>query len=321
MGNEAKVSVVIPVYNTEKYVREAVESIRRQTLKELEIIIINDGSTDRSLEILEELATADNRIQVYSQTNQGQSVARNVGIAHVCGKYIYFMDSDDLLKEQAIEMCYRKCEAEQLDFVFFDASSFHEDTVKNIHSTLNYKRADKLEKRIYTGQEAFKAQLQNREFTSSPCLNLVRKHFLEDNHLLFHPGIVHEDQLFTALLYLQAERVACINQSFFLRRIREDSTMTRKFSLRNLEGYLTVTHEILDFKKQSSNSTTQAIIDLYLSQMLDSVVWQAHSLRLQSRLRLAWLCLFRYKRYVSTRSIGILLFKTFIHKQPKETCS
>ena len=76
-NKKIKVSVVIPVYNTEKYVREAVESIMNQTLRELEIIIINDGSTDNSLQVVEELAAADSRIQVYSQTNQGGSVARN----------------------------------------------------------------------------------------------------------------------------------------------------------------------------------------------------------------------------------------------------
>lgn len=98
-NKEIKVSVVIPVYNTEKYVREAVESIMNQTLRELEIIIINDGSTDNSLQVVEELAAADSRIQVYSQTNQGLSMARNAGITHAHGRYIYFMDSDDLLEK------------------------------------------------------------------------------------------------------------------------------------------------------------------------------------------------------------------------------
>lgn len=109
-NKEIKVSVVIPVYNTEKYVREAVESIMNQTLRELEIIIINDGSTDNSLQVAEELAAADSRIQVYSQTNRGLSMARNAGITHAHGRYIYFMDSDDLLEKDAMELCYSKCE-------------------------------------------------------------------------------------------------------------------------------------------------------------------------------------------------------------------
>ena len=119
--NEIKVSVVIPVYNTEKYVRQAVESVMYQSLKELEIIVVDDGSTDKSLSIVEKLGDTDKRIQIYTQANQGQSIARNRGISHAHGEYIYFMDSDDLLEEDALELCYHKCKEEKLDFVFFDA--------------------------------------------------------------------------------------------------------------------------------------------------------------------------------------------------------
>ena len=122
--NEIKVSVVIPVYNTEKYVRQAVESVMYQSLKELEIIVVDDGSTDKSLSIVEKLGDTDKRIQIYTQANQGQSIARNRGISHAHGEYIYFMDSDDLLEEDALELCYHKCKEEKLDFVFFDALVF-----------------------------------------------------------------------------------------------------------------------------------------------------------------------------------------------------
>lgn len=312
-NKEIKVSVIIPVFNTEKYVREAVESMMNQTLQELEIIIINDGSTDNSLQVVERLAVTDHRIQVYSQANQGLSMARNAGIAHAHGKYIYFMDSDDLLEKDAMELCYNKCEEKNLDFIFFDAQSFFETGMPNI-PTLNYKRTDKLEDKVYTGLEAFKMQLQYHVFTPSACLNFIRLLFLEQQQLQFYPGIVHEDQLFTTLLYLQAKRTSCIQRSFFHRRMRENSIMTRNFSLRNLEGYLTVTKEILNYKKQNSKQTTGVIIDFYLSQMLNAVIWQAHTLHLSSRLRLAWLCFFRYKKYVSIRNIGVLLFKSIVRK-------
>lgn len=271
-NNKIKVSVVIPVYNTEKYVREAIESIIHQSLKELEIIIINDGSTDGSPEILKEISNTDHRIQVYTQTNQGQSTARNFGISHARGKYIYFMDSDDLLEEDALEACYLKCEEMQLDFVFFDAQSFYENNIKNAPS-LNYRRTGKLEEKVYNGSEALKLQLQNKEYTPSPCLNLIRKGFLEKIYLQFYPGIVHEDQLFTTLLYLQATRTACIKRTFFQRRMRQNSIMTCQFAYRNIEGYLVVTQEMLKFKKQTAKNEEKEIIDLYLSQMLNAVMW------------------------------------------------
>ena len=95
--------------------------------------------------------------------------------------------------------------------------------------------------------------------------------------------------------------------------MRQNSTMTSKFTIRNIEGYLVVTREILDFKKQATLHETKFIIDLYLSQMLDAAVWQAHTLEWKERIRLAFFCLCKYKKYVSTRTIGALLFKAIIH--------
>lgn len=306
-----KVSVVIPVYNTGKYVREAIDSIRRQTLKELEIIVVNDGSTDNSQQIIDELAAEDRRIQSYSSPNQGVSIARNTGIDNAHGKYIYFMDSDDLLEEDALEICYGKCETEQLDFVFFGAVCFYEDTVKN-PPFFSYSRTDKLKDSVYTGSEAIKAQLESKTYATTVWLHFIRRSCLSAYNLRFYPGIIHEDQLFTALLYLQSKRTACIRRTFFHRRVREGSIMTGRFSLRNLHGYFTVTDEMLNYKKRISEPDTNQIIDLYLSQMLNAAVWQAHVLVLYQRLRLAWICLFKYRQYVSTRTIGVLLFKSLL---------
>ena len=94
---QPKVSVVIPVYNTADYLRETLNSICDQTLKELEIILLNDGSTDDSMSIIEDFAARDSRIQYHVQPNQGLSVARNQAMRYATGKYIYFMDSDDIL--------------------------------------------------------------------------------------------------------------------------------------------------------------------------------------------------------------------------------
>ena len=314
-SNKIKVSIIIPVYNTEKYIRQTVESIMSQTLKELEIIIINDGSTDESLKIVEKLALQDNRIQTYSQANQGVSVARNEGIARAQGEYIYFMDSDDLLDTDALEMCCHKCEEEELDFIFFDARTFREDSFTNTPQ-LSYQHTEKLDdNKVYSGIEVLKMQLQNYVFTPSPCLNVIRRQFLANCHLLFYPGIVHEDQLFMVKLYLQAPKVACIRRAFFQRRLRENSIMTSKFSSYNLKGYLTVTHKLLNFKKQIQKKEIKEVIDLHLSQMLNAIAWQAQTLSPRKRLHLVLRFIFQYKRYVSTRGIAVLLFKPFIKQQ------
>lgn len=312
-NNAVKVSVIIPVYNTEKYVREAIESITKQTLKEIEVIVVDDGSTDKSLQVTYAMAMEDSRVYVYAQRNQGASVARNLGIMQAQGKYIYFMDSDDLLEEDALEVCYNKCEAGQLDFVFFNAKTFIDGDLKYVPS-LSYHHTSNLEGKTFCGTEAFKTQIKNKEFTPSPCLSFIRRRFMEEYNLQFYPGIIHEDQLFTVNLYLRAQMVACINRTFFHRRMRENSIMTRKYSLKNIEGYLTVAQEILKLKEQEVDPDNKATIDLYLSQMLDAAIWQAHALSLKPRVRLALISLFRYKKYVSARTIGAILFKSIVRR-------
>ena len=105
---EKKVTVIIAVYNMEKYLSECLESVLRQTLKELEIICIDDGSTDKSLELLLSYAQKDERLSVYRQKNCGLSVTRNRGLKRASGEYVYFIDSDDILDEEALEHLYHR---------------------------------------------------------------------------------------------------------------------------------------------------------------------------------------------------------------------
>lgn len=228
-----KVSVIIPIYNTCHYVQEALESICRQTLTELEIIAIDDGSTDSSRKVVEQVAATDMRIRVYSQANQGQSITRNNGMQYVQGKYVYFMDSDDRLEADTLETCYSACEAGQLDFVCFDADILNKDHPCARH--FNYDRsACARPKQVYKGVELLQRQLSARVFSPSPCLNLISTSYLKTSGLNFYPRIIHEDQLFTSQLYLKAEKVGYIPRKFFLRRFRTDSTMTRQFTWRNM---------------------------------------------------------------------------------------
>lgn len=219
------VSVIIPLYNTEEFVEEAVRSIMCQTLREIEIIVINDGSTDNSLSIIKRLADEDKRIRIYTQYNQGPSVTRNKGYEYTQGKYVYFMDSDDYLEPEALETCYIKCERQALDFVFFDADILNKEKHKNI--SLNYQRKDCTNPElVYQGPYILKLLIDHKAYSPSPCLNFIRREYLTEIQLDFLPGIIHEDQLFTCLLYLQAQRVSSIHKDFFKRRLREDSIMT-----------------------------------------------------------------------------------------------
>ena len=306
-----KVSVIIPVYNTAAYVKEAVDSVRFQTLRDLEIIIVNDGSTDESLPILQQLAIEDNRIKIISQKNSGQSVARNNAVTIATGSYLYFMDSDDVIAPQTLQTCFLRCEENGLDFVFFDAEILNKDS--RFVMPLMYDRSGCIQETAPdSGIAMLQEQVRSNRYTPSPCLSLIRRTFFETMHFTFYPGIIHEDQLFSALLYLQAKRVMYISQPFFKRRFREASTMTQPYSWRNIKGYLTVTNELLTFKKQKASAEQKQAIDALLAQMLDAAVWNAHVLPIKQRIRLFGQCLHnRYWHYVSSRTMASMMAKSF----------
>ena len=114
-----KISIILPIYNVAPYLDETFESLLNQSLQEFEIIAVNDGSTDKSEEIIRRYMQQDSRINYYFQENQGQSVARNLALQHATGKYVYMMDSDDFLSDpNALQICYEYAERNKVDFIF-----------------------------------------------------------------------------------------------------------------------------------------------------------------------------------------------------------
>ena len=120
-----KISVIIPVYNVEKYLKECLDSVINQTLKDIEIICVNDGSTDNSLNILENYAKKDNRIIVISQKNKGLSGARNTGLKYCSGEYVSFIDSDDYVSKDLFELTYNNAISNNSDLVIFKIASLY----------------------------------------------------------------------------------------------------------------------------------------------------------------------------------------------------
>lgn len=301
-----KVSVIIPIYNTAAYLREALDSICKQTLKELEIILINDGSTDESQSIIEEYAKNDARIQWHVQPNQGLSVARNQGLLHATGKYIYFMDSDDILAAQALQHCYDLCEKEDLDFAFFDAEPLIESD--NARDIPRYDRKDKIDESTRTGIEMLEYELDNHLFLTPVWLCVVKRSFLNRCFSCFHPGIIHEDHTFAMHIYLNAQKTSYIPESFFKRRIRPNSIMTNRFGMRNIEGYTTVCTQIRTLGKQ--HPEWKAVISKYLSYTLNDVIWAGHRMTFLEKVETA--C--RFKRlklgkYIKFRNWAVFWLK------------
>ncbi|AWI33745.1 glycosyltransferase family 2 protein [Helicobacter apodemus] len=127
---KSKVAIIIPVYNVEQYLRQCLDSLLSQTLKSLQILCVNDGSTDKSLNILEEYANKDKRIQILNKENGGQGSARNLGIAYVNAECVYFVDSDDWLEIDALEKFYTLLQKSNADIVLSGALAYVDDTQK-----------------------------------------------------------------------------------------------------------------------------------------------------------------------------------------------
>lgn len=251
-----KVSVIIPVYNVEKYLEDALKSVLRQTLAEIEVICIDDGSTDRSGEILKEFQLKDNRIIIISQENQGQSVARNKGMEIAKGKYFYFMDSDDYLAFDGLEKMYLEAENEYLDIVLFDGSTFFESPgLEEKYSNFknNYIRKKRYEG-VYNGKSLFLKMMENWDYKVSVVLQFFRADFLLLNKIYFKEGIIHEDNLFSFLAIIKARRVKHLSESLYYRRMRENSVMTKTVNANNFIGYYVCTYEIIKLANSMENS-------------------------------------------------------------------
>lgn len=307
MNERPLISIIMPVYNTAMYVDQAIESIIHQEYADVELILINDGSTDQSLSILEKWGSCDNRVKLFSQENQGLSAARNRGISLANGQYIYFMDSDDLLRADALSMCLDYCEKKDLDFVYFDASVFADNSDSSILKDFNYSRQKMPAYTVFSGPDALQQQLHAEDFFSSACMYLIRKDVIDRNGFGFELGIVHEDELFTVLLYLSAARVAYIPEQFFQRRVRPDSIMTSRLKLFNITCYFKVAQRLTEYGRKHADS--KRIIELYLHRMLDAAVWKAHVLSIADRWKIFLSVLTYWRKYVSLKTIGVLLFK------------
>lgn len=303
-----KVSVIIPVFNTGEYVEEAVRSIMNQTLSDIEIIIIDDGSTDNSLHIITELHKTDNRIRIYSQINKGQSAARNNGLNHAKGRYIYFMDSDDILHCNALKICYDKCTFSNLDFLFFDAEIFSNN---NISLPISYDRKGKIKIEAEPGLKSLNTLVDTAQYSPSVCLLFIDRDYLKSINLSFQSGITHEDQIFTAKLFSLANKVTYIPETFFYRRLRPGSIMTKPYSIFNVKNYFIVANNLKTFASLH-DSSVEEILDKTIRFIFDPAIYMANILNLKERLFIAKTCVIHYRKYISAKSWLVLLFPWLI---------
>lgn len=235
-----KYSIIIPVYNVEKYLHECLNSVLNQTYPgDYEVICVNDGSTDSSLNILHEYRNKIDNFILIDQKNKGLSEARNAGIKVATGEYLFFLDSDDWIELNSLEVLSNNINGE--DFIDFNGRRYFEDGTQE--------EPDKgITESNLTGWEYYnKYALVSRRFHFVCAVKRIyKREFLLRNNLLFEPGIYHEDNLFTPIACYYANEIKVIPDILYVYRIRKGS-ITQKPTKKNIFDIIRAANKLSDF--------------------------------------------------------------------------
>lgn len=240
------VSLIVPIYNVEKYLEQCLLSIQKQTYLNLEVILVNDGSPDGSLWIAEKFSKIDARFIVHTQKNGGLSAARNTGLKLATGKYVWFIDSDDVISKNAVSLMIGSLERSHSDFAVGCYCRFN---------TSGYMKA------AHWIREAHEHYITNLTLQDKPnilvnaiaCSKVIKREFLLKNDLFFPVGVLYEDQLWSAKLYSSAKSFDILTDVIYDWRVRDDNSSISQQSkdVSNLDAVLTaVQSAVLEFRRR-----------------------------------------------------------------------
>ncbi len=224
-----KVSVIVPVYNRERYIKDCIDSVLAQSLKEIEVICVDDGSTDNTPEILDAYAKSDNRIVVVHKNNTGYGHSMNVGISKATGEYVGIVESDDFVSDDMYEKLYEFASSHDADIVKADFYVFYgdgEDRIENIYNILSEKN-----KGMYEAELNYKKDMRVWDAYMTSWSGIYKRSFLNRYRIEHNetPGASFQDNGFWLQTILYARKVYFINQAFYhLRRDNEDSSVYSK---------------------------------------------------------------------------------------------
>lgn len=310
-SKEELVSVIIPVYNVENYLEECVDSVLSQIYTNLEVILVEDRSTDSSLSICEKKAQEDNRIKlIQHKKNIGLGGARNTGIKNAKGKYIYFLDSDDYIKSNLFSTIIPHMEENNLELCYFSADVFLDG--EGLNWNLNTYRKNKTYD-INDGKIVLKELNENKEYTSSNCMFLTKLSLIKENEINYRDDIYYEDNFFAFQLAVKSKKSAVINKSFYIRRVRPNSIMT---SIDKLEKRVYSCKMVLnDFYsvKSNYNEETNKFINYMLrsfsKDLIDNTI-KTKNKDIQKEIRKF---LLNQKFYFDFKVFGYTIIKLYLH--------
>lgn len=261
---ESKISIIIPAFNVEKYLKDCVLSVFSQKYSNMEIILIDDGSMDKTGDICEELKKEDERVIVIHQPNQGLSNSRNLGIKIATGKYIYFMDSDDTLNLGMFKELIPKMDEHELDCIAFCA---REISSKG-NSSYKTKAPLSMYNRIIKGMDILEKYIP----AAAVWTYLYRREYLIEHDLRFKPGILYEDMLFTPQLLLTNPKMI-ISDGFYYNYIKRDDSITkRELQPQNYKDRCIICEYYIKRLKERRSSEYKAIDRLLITYFLETEV-------------------------------------------------
>ena len=242
-----KLSIIVPVYNVEKYIRPCIESIFKQGLDDadFEVIIVNDGTPDRSMEMIADIIQQHNNITVINQENQGVSIARNNGIQNARGNYILFIDSDDLLIDNTLPYLLDKAISSKADIIVADFAEKDDNGITTFLQQSFHQKNGNIEevKGTYL--------LSQPLFHGFSCVwrHLYKKDFLIRNKLSFTPHIYFEDTAFTYQCYAKADQCLIVNWIFIIYRVGHQSIMNSNFTKKKAIDNCVIINKIWELSK------------------------------------------------------------------------
>ena len=257
------ISIIIPVYNVEKWLNKCIDSILVQSYKNFEIILVNDGSTDKSGDICDKYSKEDNRIKVFHNKNKGLSYSRNFGVKNSNGKYVMFVDSDDFISDiNIIDKFINILEKDKSDFIYTSYCRFNDENEEEITEILPID-INNNDIKGKSGIEILSMLIEKNNYHHAAYLKICNRKFLIENNLLFKEGVYHEDAEWSPKLFYYAKRISIYSEPYYMRRMRENSiiTTTNEVSIRKkINDRLNIANDLIEFFKKMEESHSKKII-------------------------------------------------------------
>ncbi len=259
VSDKKLISVIVPVYNSRDYLPESIQSILAQTYPFLEVILVDDGSTDGSAQICDDFSVKDNRVSVIHKTNGGQSEARNCGLDAASGEYIGFVDSDDTVEPEIYEKLLGNMLKENAQISCCGTKLVFQNGSESFYCS------DKSLYKVYSGREALAAFTDNKLITGSLCDKLFSRSVFED--LRLKKGSIYEDYLAVPYCLLKAERIVYTAKPLYNYRYTPQSTMRGHRSLR-LYDIVPVCAQLVDLYREVCPEALAGMKNQYIDHCL-----------------------------------------------------